>query len=61
MYFTQRTWSSAILIACYYVGLISCLSFIKETRDPGNHPDEQHRSKRFVFLRTAGMGVSGRW
>lgn len=43
----------------YLFRVIDCLSVVNENRAHGDNKDEQHRSKRFVFLRGAGMGVRG--
>lgn len=53
MHFKLRT-----LIVYYYLfRVIDCLSVVNENRVHGENKGEQHRSKRFVFLRGAGMGV----
>lgn len=59
MHFKFKSVATAVLIVHFYVlRLIDCLSVVDENQAHGEKHDEQHRSKRFIFLRTAGMGVS---
>lgn len=58
MHFKLKTLATTILIIYYYLfRVIDCLSAVNENKVHSESQDEQHRSKRFIFLRTAGMGV----